>query len=286
MTDAALQPPRALGPVVAICRPGEWRKNVAYLAWGAYCGSGRAFVFDARWAVALAATCCLWSSFYILDDIADRPLDVADPSRAGRPLAGGRLSEPFAIALSASLCAGALAALLVLDLRLGAVGLVAGLLQGVHSARPGTKRIRFLDVAVAGFSFGAIRAMIGWLAVDASTLPPLAVLAVPAFYKAAAYLAYQRLSRSPFPARRREGTTVLLGDRGTEWVTAVLFVASVAMFLFYVVENAWPATPVCFFGLLFVSAFTWGWWRRARLPERQAGGVGLTRFPKSPAETS
>src|SRR5262245_51759600 len=92
----------ALAPYAAIARPDHWFKNV-FMALGlvlAFFCHPDLFNAGAVWPVlwAVAATCVVASSNYVLNEVLDAPTDRSHPVKRHRPVPSGRVSVPLALA--------------------------------------------------------------------------------------------------------------------------------------------------------------------------------------------
>jgi decaprenyl-phosphate phosphoribosyltransferase len=94
-------PPADLRDLMTLVRPGQWLKNVlvtsvALLDLGTWHAA-------TVWRLGLAIVMLtIASSFvYVINDITDRHLDRAHPTKRDRPVAAGRISVPVALALAA-----------------------------------------------------------------------------------------------------------------------------------------------------------------------------------------
>lgn len=150
--------------IVQLIRPPQWVKNIVIFA-GPAAGlklftvagfSGTVLTF--------AAFCLAASAGYIVNDILDRAADRSHPTKRNRPIAAGRITVPFGVALAALLWAIALAgSILLLP---GSVTLVLMLYLGLTLSYSCLLKERvILDVILIAVGF-VLRAMAGALAVD------------------------------------------------------------------------------------------------------------------------
>ena len=99
----------ALVALIEAMRPAHWIKNafvVAPIVFANLIGSMEAWGLCAA---AVAAFCLLSSSVYLINDVCDRRLDRAHPSKRNRPIASGRLSPAAALLAAVVLLAAGLA---------------------------------------------------------------------------------------------------------------------------------------------------------------------------------
>src|SRR5688572_7608010 len=91
-----------LWPYVQIARVDHWFKN-AFMMLGTilavfYQPDLFAWVYLTPFALAVAATCLIASSNYVLNEILDGPRDRLHPKKRGRPVPSGRVNLPLAYA--------------------------------------------------------------------------------------------------------------------------------------------------------------------------------------------
>lgn len=195
MTDPLLpSTPDAARPIwrayIDIARPDHWFKNGFMLLGVLLAVSYRpdALSGGAWWRllVAVASTCLVASSNYVLNEILDAPHDRHHPLKQSRPIPSGRVSIPLAYAEWVLLA--------VVGLALGwsisgafmwsAASLwVMGVLYNVPPIR--TKEWPYLDVLSESIN-NPIRLLLGWFALVDSHVPPVS-LAI-AYWMAGAFL--------------------------------------------------------------------------------------------------
>lgn len=174
---------------VSIARPDHWFKNVFMLL-----GVLLAFFVEpsiaatAWWiplGLAVAATCLVASSNYVLNEILDAPRDRLHPTKCRRPIPSGRVYLPAAYLewiLLGSLGLG-LAASLNRPFLLSAAGLwVAGVLYNVPPVR--TKDLPYIDVLSESIN-NPLRLFLGWFSLIPSVVPPVSL--VVAYWMAGAF---------------------------------------------------------------------------------------------------
>lgn len=164
---AAEAPPvpvvRRLVGLVEAARPRQWIKNLACFAGLIF--SGRLFLERAafRASVAFAGFCLAAAAVYLLNDVCDRELDRANPSKQKRPVASGLVPVPWALAAAAGAAAAALALGWMLSPLCGAITAVYLAANVAYSVR--LKHTVLLDVGVIAFGF-VLRVLHGVYAVE------------------------------------------------------------------------------------------------------------------------
>jgi 4-hydroxybenzoate polyprenyltransferase len=153
---------RLIGLAMAT-RPKQWIKNFACFAGLVFSG----LLFHERPIVrallSFAGFCLAASSVYLLNDVCDRDLDRANPSKRRRPVASGLVPAHWALAASAALMLAALASgwwLSPLCAALMATYLVTNVAYSVR-----LKHAVLLDVGVIAFGF-VLRVLYGVYAVE------------------------------------------------------------------------------------------------------------------------
>lgn len=181
---------RAVLAYVAIARPDHWFKNGFMLLGVVLALSYRPDVLQGpawwRLLLAVAATCLVASSNYVLNEILDAPHDRHHPLKRARPIPSGLVSVPLAYAewLALALAGGALAWAVNVPFFWSAMWLwVMGLLYNVPPIR--TKEWAYVDVLSESIN-NPIRLLLGWFALVDSHVPPVS-LAI-AYWMAGAFL--------------------------------------------------------------------------------------------------
>jgi 4-hydroxybenzoate polyprenyltransferase len=126
------------------------------------------------WAV--ATTCLIASSNYVLNEILDAPTDRNHPVKRHRPVPSGHVSVPSAYAEWGILGAAGLTMASVLAWPFFLSGLcllIMGLIYNVPPVR--AKELPYLDVLSESIN-NPIRLLLGWFAVIHAELPPLSLL--------------------------------------------------------------------------------------------------------------
>lgn len=170
----------ALKPYVAIARPDHWCKNV-FMALGvalAYFCHPDVFAsgvfFSIAWAV--AATCLIASSNYVINEILDAPSDLAHPAKRHRPIPSGRvrLGIAFAEWIGLGIVGLAMAwALNPLFFFSCLFLLLMGIIYNVPPVR--SKELAYIDVLSESIN-NPIRLLLGWFAVTSRSIPPVSLL--------------------------------------------------------------------------------------------------------------
>ena len=180
----------ATGPaaLVKALRPQQWIKNALVFL---------PFMFAIRQAwsldnldpvpeligkllIVFGAFCALSGAVYLLNDLADRKSDAMHPVKKARPIASGKVSVPLAVAAMLALLAAGLAAMFLVALVLGGIGLIYVLINVAYSL--GIKRIVLVDIMAVASGY-VIRAVAGAVAIDVTPSPWLyATTAAAAFF--------------------------------------------------------------------------------------------------------
>jgi decaprenyl-phosphate phosphoribosyltransferase len=200
-----------LAPYVAIARPEYWSKNVfmllgVLLAFFYQGGQvGPAAFGQILWA--LASTCLLASSNYVLNEILDAATDRHHPVKRARPVVAGRVRVRVAAvewlllgALGLAMAAAVNRPSFVAGLAL----LIMGVIYNVPPIR--AKELPYLDVLTEAIN-NPLRLMLGWFAVNPLEVPPLSLVIaywmIGAFFMATKRLAeYRALPRDAAPRYR------------------------------------------------------------------------------------
>jgi decaprenyl-phosphate phosphoribosyltransferase len=148
-------------------RPRQWTKNLIIFA---------AVLFAFRlepeaWIssmVAFSLFCCLSSSFYLLNDVADVKADRLHPVKCKRPIAAGSVPIPVAIVMAILLLAGSLGLGLWYSTSLGLILSAYAAMQVAYNLK--LKRTVILDVLAIAMGF-VLRACAGSVAADVALSP-------------------------------------------------------------------------------------------------------------------
>jgi 4-hydroxybenzoate polyprenyltransferase len=160
----------------AIARPDHWMKNVFVLP-GAFVAAVLLKVeidpaLALRLGAALASTCFLASSNYVINEWLDAESDRHHPTKRNRPFAAGALEGRWVYAEYALLAAAGLAVAAFISpafLVTGGIFLFMGVLYNVKPMR--AKDRPFLDVLVESLN-NPLRLTLGWFVVTTLPLPP------------------------------------------------------------------------------------------------------------------
>lgn len=193
----------AVWPYVQIARIDHWFKN-SFMLLGVvlavfYDPSVLSWQSAVSLAVAVAATCLVASSNYVLNEILDASRDRKHPSKHSRPVAAGRvrLSIAYAEWLLLGVAGFSIAAALNVYFLASAISLwVMGVLYNVPPFR--TKEWPYLDVLTESIN-NPIRLFLGWFALITTQVPPLSLTIaywmIGAFFMAMKRFAELRLIR-------------------------------------------------------------------------------------------
>jgi decaprenyl-phosphate phosphoribosyltransferase len=179
-TAAARTPLGRIAPYVAIARPDHWFKNV-FMALGVLlaCFYHPGLLHQglaARILWAVATTCLIASSNYVINEILDAPTDRKHPVKRRRPIPSGRVRLGVAYAEWLLLGAAGLAMAAALNRPFfysGLFLLVMGIIYNVPPLR--SKEYPYVDVLSESIN-NPIRLLLGWFAVQPSEFPPVSLL--------------------------------------------------------------------------------------------------------------
>ena len=175
---------KSILPYIAIARPDHWFKNV-FMVLGVVLvffydpslfGKVGTFWFWSALLRAVAATCLVASSNYVLNEILDAPSDRSHPTKKLRPIPSGRVNVRIAAAEWILLaCAGiGIAAGLNLPFMLSAFLLwFMGLVYNIPPIR--SKELPYIDVLSESVN-NPIRLLLGWYALTTTHIPPISLL--------------------------------------------------------------------------------------------------------------
>ncbi|GJL69817.1 MAG: hypothetical protein NPIRA06_24520 [Nitrospirales bacterium] len=206
------QPPnffRILWPYVQIARIDHWFKNVFMIL-----GIVLALFYELElfaWKsvfpllLAIAATCLIASSNYVVNEVLDAPYDRLHPVKRDRPVPSGKVKASWAWIEWFILGASGIVLAFSLNGYFGTTALlflVSGLIYNIPPIR--TKDLPFLDVLTESLN-NPIRLLLGWFALVTHSIPPLSlVLAywmVGAFFMATKRFAEYRRIDDPIRAK-------------------------------------------------------------------------------------
>ncbi len=132
-------------------RPRHWLKNGFVLAPVVFSGHLLDAAALGRAAAAAAAFCLASSAGYLVNDVADRDADAADPAKRLRPVAAGEMAPRTALAWAAALAVAAVAASAAVGVAVAAAAAAYLLLTVSYSA--GLKRVPVLEAMVLAGGF-------------------------------------------------------------------------------------------------------------------------------------
>jgi decaprenyl-phosphate phosphoribosyltransferase len=200
--------PGRIAPYLAIARPDHWFKNV-FMALGVLLAFfyhpeliGWGALGAVAWAV--ATTCLIASSNYVLNEILDAPTDLSHPVKRHRPIPSGRVLVP--VAYAEWLALGVVGLLMASALNGPFLGsalalLVMGMVYNVPPVR--SKDWPYVDVLSESVN-NPIRLLLGWFAVTTVEVPPVSLLIsywmIGAFFMAAKRFAEYRSLADPATA--------------------------------------------------------------------------------------
>jgi decaprenyl-phosphate phosphoribosyltransferase len=196
LTSIAEQPARIdVWAYVQIARVDHWFKNTFMIL-----GVILAVFYEPQVAVwssvpalmiAVAATCLVASSNYVLNELLDGPNDMLHPEKRRRPVPSGRVRPALAYAEWLLLAVIGLALALSLNVYFFAAALwlwVMGIAYNVPPLR--TKEWPYLDVLSESVN-NPIRLMLGWFALVTAHFPPVS-LAISYWMVGAFFMAMKR----------------------------------------------------------------------------------------------
>lgn len=244
--------------LIRFLRVNQWYKNlVVFLA---IVASGN--LFDASMlGLAIAGffiLCMVSSSYYVVNDVADRKRDMFHPEKCGRPVAAGKIKPWLAIIIAAVLLFFSLmfsAALSVLFFW------AAGFLFAFTILYTFVlKRIIFIDMISIGVNF-FVRAVAGALIIVVWVSPYLVVL--PFFFSL--YLsAGKRYSDLMFSGQNHYGKGLL---KALVWVFFILLIGSFMAYCFAVHPSFLWTLPVVVYALLRYNRLIFSGSKTARKTE-------------------
>jgi 4-hydroxybenzoate polyprenyltransferase len=182
---------------VSIARPDHWFKNV-FMALGvalAYFCHPELFGLHTPvlLLLAVAATCLIASSNYVLNEVLDAPTDRSHPVKRHRPIPSGRVRLSLAYAEWLLLGVAGLAVAWAVNKPFffsGLFLLVMGIIYNVPPVR--SKELPYVDVLSESIN-NPIRLMLGWFAVASIEFPPVSLL-LAYWFVGAFFMASKRFS--------------------------------------------------------------------------------------------
>lgn len=163
---------KPLPPMARALRPKQWTKNAVVLAAFIFALGDRSQAVGAAHLLmsvgAVLLFCAVSSGIYLLNDIRDRALDRAHPTKRFRPIAAGELTPRTAVRTAIGLLAGGLLLSLPLSARLTGVLALYILLQLAYNAW--LKNVELVDLFVIAGGF-VLRALAGAVTIDVHISP-------------------------------------------------------------------------------------------------------------------
>jgi 4-hydroxybenzoate polyprenyltransferase len=224
-------------------RPNQWTKNLIVLAACGFALGDRQQQVDVRIVFAAVqaalAFCLLSSGIYLVNDVRDRALDRAHPTKRFRPIAAGEMPVAAALGLAAALL---LAGLAWSALLAGPLLVIAGayvLMQFIYTL--GLKRVALLDVFVIAGGF-VLRALAGGAAVHVPLSPWLVLCTM----LLALFLALCKRRHEKIMLGRAEQTDPLtrhsLAHYDERLLDQLIAIVSGATLVCYALYTLWPDT--------------------------------------------
>ncbi len=162
-----------------IARVDHWFKN-AFMMLGTilalfYQPSLFAWSSVTPFLLAVAATCLIASSNYVLNEILDAPTDRHHPEKRYRPIPAGKVRLPLAYAEWLILGIAGLALALSINTYFAASGLALWLLGITYNVPPlRTKEWPYIDV-LSESANNAVRLLLGWFVLVTTAVPPVSL---------------------------------------------------------------------------------------------------------------
>ena len=126
-------------------------------------------------AVAVAATCLVASSNYVLNEILDGPTDRLHPQKKHRPVPSGQVRLPLAYAEWMLLGAAGLGIALTINRYFAASAAALWIMGVAYNVPPiRTKEWPYVDV-LSESANNAIRLLLGWFALETTAVPPVSL---------------------------------------------------------------------------------------------------------------
>jgi 4-hydroxybenzoate polyprenyltransferase len=169
----------AVWPYVQIARADHWFKN-AFMLLGVvlaifYDPSTAAWSSLAPLAIAVAATCLVASSNYVLNELLDGSRDREHPEKRLRPVPSGRIHPVVAYAEWLVLALAGFALALSLNIYFFGSALLLWVMGIVYNVPPlRTKEWPYVDVLSESIN-NPIRLLLGWFALIGDRVPPLSL---------------------------------------------------------------------------------------------------------------
>ena len=213
---------QTIWPYVQIARIDHWFKNVFMIL-----GIVLALFYDPSlfaWEsilpvfLAVASTCLVASSNYVINEFLDAPYDRLHPVKKKRPVPSGKVKSRWAYMEWFVLGISGIALAFTVNSYLGVTAilfLVSGLLYNIPPIR--TKELPYLDVLSEALN-NPLRLLLGWFALITASVPPLSL--VLAYWMVGAFLMatkrfaeYRRISDPERAAAYRKSFEYYTEDR-------------------------------------------------------------------------
>lgn len=210
-TSVAAERASLVWPYVQMARIDHWFKN-AFMLLGVllaffYRPDLRGWEAVARLGIAVAATCLVASSNYVLNELLDGPRDRLHPLKRNRPVPSGRVRPALAYLEWGLLAAVAFAGAARINAWFLASAMalwVMGILYNVPPVR--MKEWPYLDVLSESVN-NPIRLLLGWFALIGDRLPPVSLMI--AYWMAGAFF----MATKRFAEYRHLGPATAAGYR-------------------------------------------------------------------------
>jgi 4-hydroxybenzoate polyprenyltransferase len=166
-------------PYVQIARVDHWFKNAFMVLGTILAVFYRPALFSAasvgRFLIAVAATCLVASSNYVLNEILDGPTDRLHPTKRDRPVPSGRIFVPLAYVEWLALGFAGITVAFGLNRYFGASAMALWVMGVAYNVPPiRTKEWPYVDV-LSESANNAIRLMLGWFALVTTAFPPVSL---------------------------------------------------------------------------------------------------------------
>ena len=171
---------QTLRAYISIARPDHWFKNV-FMVIGIVLALFYQPVLQATFswltaAWALAATCLLASSYYVLNEILDAPTDRSHPQKRHRPIPSGLVKLPIAYAQWLVLGAISLSMAYAVNSAFFVAACLLWMMGILYNVRPvRTKDVAYVDVLSESLN-NPLRLALGWFVVTAAQIPPMSLM--------------------------------------------------------------------------------------------------------------
>ncbi len=219
-------------PYVQIARIDHWFKN-AFMLFGVllalfYRAAPVDWALAGRLIIALAATCLVASSNYVLNELLDGPTDAKHPQKRFRPVPSGLIHPFYARAEWLALGAAGIGLGLAINPWFAASAAwlwIMGVLYNIPPMR--TKEWPYLDVLSESIN-NPIRLFLGWFVLVANEVPPLSLtiaywMAGAFFMATKRFAEYRHIGNARVAASYRRSFAHYTEDR---LLTSMLFYAT------------------------------------------------------------